>query len=172
MRMLEGSGAPVPPPSGGGGMSLEDQIRLLEGGGGDMAAPPPTAPPQPPSGAGFGFEEHLRNLVMEIPGSIAGSVIGFDGIGLASFTTDPDFQTTIADAELAGIIGAVKKAAQSLSAGNPQESYLMTDRYGFILKSIRNQFLLSLIIEAKELNWGLIRLQMNKIVPLIEQELF
>lgn len=152
-------------------MSLEDQMRMLEGGGGDVAAPPPAAPSLSPE-AGVGFEEHLRNLVMEIPGSIAGSIIGFDGIGLASFSTDPDFQTTVADAELAAIIGAVKKAAQSLSAGNPQESYLMTDRYGFILKSIRNQFLLSLVIEARELNWGLTRLQMNKIVPLIEQELF
>ena len=109
---------------------------------------------------------------MEVPGGFAGSILGIDGIGIASFSTDPDFQTTIADAELAGIIVAVKHAAQSLSAGNLQESYLLTDHYGFVLKSVRDQYLVSLILEAGELNWGLTRLHINKIVPLIEKELF
>jgi len=143
-------------------------------GGGVTAAPPTTEARQgPPSyEEGVGFEEHLRNLVMEIPGGIAGSILGVDGIGIASFSTDPDFQTTIADAELAGIMSAVKKAAESLSAGNLQESYLLTDHYGFVLKSVREQYLVSLILETTELNWGLTRLHINKIVPLIEKELF
>jgi long-chain acyl-CoA synthetase len=170
MRQLEG-GAMPPPPQPGGGSSLEEQMRQLEGGG--MPQPPTMeAHPEPSYEEGAGFEEYLRRLVMDIPGGIAGSIAGFDGIGISSFSTDPDFQTTIADAELAGIMTAVKKAAQSLSAGNPQEAFFVSDQYGFVLRSIRDQYFVSLVLEAQELNWGLTRLHINKIVPLIEKELF
>lgn len=174
MRQLEGGGTMPPPPPGG--LSLEEQMRQMEAGGGVVTPTPTTEARQEPLYAegeeGVGFEEYLRNLVMEIPGGIAGSILGVDGIGIASFSTDPDFQTTIADAELAGIMVAVRKAAQSLSAGSPQEAYFASDQLGFVLRSIRDQYFVSLILEARELNWGLTRLHINKIVPLIEKELF
>ncbi len=176
MKLLEAGAMPLPPQTGGG-LSLEEQMRQLEVG--TMPSPPTTESQQEPSyeegeerEEGIGFEEYLRRLVMEVPGGMAGSIAGFDGIGIASFSTDPDFQTTIAIAELAGIMGSVKKASQGLSAGNPQEAYFISDRYGFVLKSIRNQYFVFLILEAKELNLGLTRLHINKIVPLIEEELF
>jgi predicted regulator of Ras-like GTPase activity (Roadblock/LC7/MglB family) len=165
---MEGGGGMAPP---AGGMSLEEQMRQMEGGGG-MAPPAPKAPRPTPSGEGVGFEEHLRDLVMEVPGGIAGSIADIDGIGIASFTTDPDFPMQIADAEIASILNAFRKAAQSLQSGSPQEAFLVTDRFGVALKSVQNQYMISLIIEANELNWGLTRVQINKIVPLIEQELF
>jgi len=178
LRQLEASA--MAPPAAGGGLSLEEQLRQMEAGAAMASTPTATVPTaevrQTPAyvekGEKVAFEEHLRRLVMDIPGGIAGSIAALDGIGIASFSTDPDFQTTLAVAEFAGIMGSVKKASQSLVAGNPQESYLITDRYGFILKSIRDQYFVSLIVEARELNWGLTRLHINKIVPLIEQELF
>ncbi len=109
---------------------------------------------------------------MEIPGGIAGSIAGVDGIGIASFTTDPDFPTILADAELAAVTGAFNKAAQSLSAGSPREAYLIADKYGCVVRLIRDEYLVTLIVEAKELNWGLVRLNLNKVVPQIEAELF
>ena len=192
MAMLEGGGsnfggkpaAPVQPiPPKVGGMSLEDQMAMLEGGGsnfgGQPAAPTPPPRPQPTytppaasSGEGLGFDEHLRQLVMEIPGGIAGSIAGFDGIGITSFTNDPDFSLTVADAEIASIVGAVKKSSESLNAGEPQEVYFVTNRYGFLVKTIRGQYVVTLVIDANELNWGLMRVQINKIIPRIEAELF
>jgi predicted regulator of Ras-like GTPase activity (Roadblock/LC7/MglB family) len=181
IRLLEGGGATPPPPQAAG-LSLEEQMKLLEGGEADEeeeeAPPTPRAKPVTPEKAEeeeserFEFEEPLRQLVMEVPGGIAGSIVGFDGIEVASFSTDPDFQTIIADAELAGIMSTVKKAAQSLAGGKPQEAYFATERYGFVLKAVRDQFFVSLVLEAKELNLGLTRLHISKIVPLIEAELF
>ena len=176
LRQLEGGGGMMPPPpAASGGLSLEEQLRQMEGGGG--MTPPPAAPvrPKPAEREGAekgGFEEHLRRMVMDIPGGIAASIVGFDGIGIAAFSTDHDFQTIIADAEVAGVMNAVRKAAQSLSAGSPQEVYLLMDQYGIVVKTVGNQYLVSLVLEARELNWGLTRLHINKIVPLIEQELF
>lgn len=168
MRQMESGGGMAPP---AGGLSLEEQMRQMESGGG-MVSPAPKAPRPTPSDGGVGFEEHLRNLVMEVPGGIAGSIADIDGIGIASFTTDPDFPMQIADAEIASILNAFRKAANSLQSGSPQEAFLVSDRYGLALKSVKNQYMISLIVEANELNWGLTRVQINKIVPLIEQELF
>ncbi len=167
MRQMEGGGMPPV-----GGLSLEEQMRQMEGGG---TTPPPTqaqAPRPAFAGGGVGFEEHLRDLVMEIPGGIAGSIADIDGMGIASFTTDPDFQMQVADAEIASILNAFRKAAKSLQAGSPQEAFLVTERFGVVLRTVQNQYMISIIVEAKELNWGLTRVQINKIVPLIEQELF
>lgn len=180
MRQMEGGGTPP-----AGGLNLEEQMRQMEGGGGSgpsleaqmrqmegggTSAPAPQAPPS--GGAEGGFEDHLRNLVMEVPGGIAGSIADIDGIGIAAFSTDPDFQTQIADAEIASILNAFKKASKSLDAGSPQEAFIVTDRFGIALRSVRNQYVISVVVEANELNWGLTRVQINKIVPLIEQELF
>ncbi|GAK54731.1 long-chain-fatty-acid--CoA ligase [Candidatus Moduliflexus flocculans] len=187
IRMLENGGSnfggkpstPTPPPTSGG-MSIEEQMKMLEGGGSNFGgkAAAPTPPPRqqptytPPSGEGLGFDDHLRQLVMEIPGGIAGSIAGFDGIGITSFTNDPDFSLTVADAEVASIVGAVKKSSESLNAGDPQEVYFVTNRYGFLVKTIRGQYVVTLVIDANELNWGLMRVQINKIIPRIEAELF
>ena len=176
MRQLEGGGMPSPPPEiPVDGVSLEEQMLQLEGEGGMAPGPSPVAvSPEteyvPAEGADF--EEHLRNLVMEIPGGIAGSIAGYDGIGISSFTTDPDFPIVIAEAELAAIVGAMRKGADSLSAGEPQEAYFVAEGYGFVMKSIRSQYFVMLVVDAAELNWGLMRVQLNKIVPFIEQELF
>ncbi len=177
LRMLEGGGVPpsAKPPAG---MSIEDQLRMLEGGGMPTPQPQRQQPPREPqvytspTGEPLSFDEHLRLLVMEIPGGIAGSIAGVDGIGITSFTSDPDFPLTVAEAEIAAIVGAVKKGATGIHAGEPHELYFVTDRYGFLVKTIRGQYIVILVLDANELNWGLMRLQINKIIPRIEQELF
>jgi predicted regulator of Ras-like GTPase activity (Roadblock/LC7/MglB family) len=174
MSMLEGGGMTSPPPSAG--MSIEEQMRMLEGGGGaepvsaQEAASVPDTTYAPADGDSF--EEHLRNLVMEIPGGIAASIAGYDGIGITSFSTDSDFPVVLADAEISSILGMIRKASESLSAGEPQEAYFMSGRYGFVIQSIRSQYFVVLVVDAADLNWGLTRVQVNKIVPFIEQELF
>ncbi len=173
MRAMEGGGTPPPPPPTGG-MSMEEQMRAMESGGETPPQPSQTAPPEQTDQYDtepVGFEELLRQLVMDTPGGIAGSIAGLDGIGIASFSSDPDFATAVADAELAAIMGTVKKAAESLMAGNPKEAYFVADRYGFVLKLVGAQYLVMLVVEASELNWGLTRLHLNKLTPLIEREL-
>ena len=170
MRQMEAGGGMSAPPSGGG-MSLEEQMRQMEGGGGMGTAQPENVPDYEP-GDDVGFEDHLRNMVMALPGGVAGSISGYDGIGIAAFSNDPDFEQVIADAEMASVMGAIKKAAESLQAGNPVEAYFLSGRYGFIIKAIGTQYFVTIVLEASELNWGLTRLQINKIVPFIERELF
>ncbi|MBD3307320.1 AMP-binding protein [candidate division KSB3 bacterium] len=172
LRQME-AGAMAPPPESG--VSLEDQMRQLES---QAAAPPPSI--QQPEVAEEAaeidqepaeFEDHLRNLVMDIPGGLAGSIAGIDGIAITSFSNDPDFPTTIAVAELAAVLGTFKKATDSLSAGNPKEAFFVSDNYGFIIKVFGDQYFVTLIIQASELNWGLTRLQLDKVLPRIEREL-
>ena len=117
------------------------------------------------------FDDLLRRLVMDIPGGIAGTITQLDGIGIASFSTDPDFSTVVADAEFSAVMNSINKAASSLSLGNMREQYFVTEEYGFVLKPI-GSFLLILIVDANDLNWGLIQLHFEELVPLIEKKLF
>ncbi|PID57854.1 hypothetical protein CSB45_06445 [candidate division KSB3 bacterium] len=173
MRMLESGAVPPTAPLPGEGKSLEEQMRQMENSSGmEMGSVPSVNAPENKPGDEADFEGHLRNLVMEVPGGIAGSISGYDGIGIASFSSDPDFEIVIADAEMASVMGAIKKAAQSLHADNPLEAYFLSGRYGFIIKAVGAQYLVTIILEASELNWGLTRLQLNKIIPFIERELY
>lgn len=122
--------------------------------------------------AGFSYEEKLKYMVTITPGGIAAGVTGEDGIGIASFNTNPDFDLTVADAELAAMVSLAKKASASLVVGKPQELIFMTEQAAIIIRLIGDRYFLSFIIDAKELNLGLSRLQMNKIVPLLEKELY
>ncbi len=169
MRQMEG--ATMPPPAGG--MNLEEQMRQMEGAGARPSVPSTVAPQEltGPDGGAVALDEFLRRLVMEIPGGLAGSIAGMDGIGIVSFSNDPDFPTSVADAELAAVMGTIGKATESLSAGNPKEAYFVADRYGFVIKQV-SQYLIMLVVEATELNWGLTRLHLNKLVPFVEKELF
>jgi long-chain acyl-CoA synthetase len=133
-------------------------------------APAPSAP-EYPEGASVGFEDLLRQLVMGIPGGIAGMLGGLDGIGIASFSTDPDFPTMVADAQLALVMTAFKRFTAVIAAGSPQEKCFVTDRYGVIMRPI-GRYILSLVVEAGKLNLGLTKLHFEKLVPLIEKKLF
>jgi predicted regulator of Ras-like GTPase activity (Roadblock/LC7/MglB family) len=171
MRQMEAGAMPAP----AGGMTLEEQMRQMEAEAmGPSPSPVVQQEPEPsyPDEEAVSFNEHLRDLVMEIPGGIAGSIAAYDGIGIASFSTDPDFQMTIAEAEFASIMGAMRKAATSLFSGEPQEAYFVAEKLGFVVKTIRSQYFVTLVVEASELNWGLTRLHLKKIIPLIEKELF
>jgi len=122
--------------------------------------------------AGFSYEEKLKYMVTTTPGGIAAGVTGEDGIGIASFNTNPDFDPTVADAELATMVSLAKKTATSLGAGKPQELIFMMEQVTIIIRLIGDRYFLALTGEAKELNLGLARLQMNKIIPLLEKELY
>jgi long-chain acyl-CoA synthetase len=122
--------------------------------------------------SGFSYEEKLKFMVTATPGGIAAAITGEDGIGIASFNTNPDFDLTIADAELATMVSLAKKAATSLEVGKPHELIFMTEQAAIIIRLIGDRYFLAFIIDAKELNLGLSRIQMNKIIPLFEKELY
>jgi long-chain acyl-CoA synthetase len=122
--------------------------------------------------AGFSYEEKLKYLVTTTPGGIAAGVTGEDGIGIASFNTNPDFDLAVADAELASMVSLAKKTSDSLGIGKPQELIFMMEQATIIIRLIGDKYFLAFTAETKELNLGLARVQMNKVIPLFEKELY
>ncbi len=116
------------------------------------------------------FDTLLERLVTEIPGGVAGSLSGMDGIGIASFSTNPEFPTTIADAELAAVMNASQGITDTLDAGKPKEACFVADRYGFITRQL-GQYIMTLVTEADTVDWGLIPSHFEKFVPLIAKDL-
>ncbi len=117
------------------------------------------------------FDEFLKRLVTEISGGIAGSIAGLDGVGVASFSTDPDFPTIIADAELAAVMNSGRGVAETLSAGHPKEIGVVAERYGFLIRRV-GQYIVTLATGTDNVNWEAAHSHFNELVPLIAQELF
>ncbi len=122
--------------------------------------------------SGFSYEEKLKYLVTTTPGGMAAGVTGEDGIGIASFNTNPDFDLAVADAELASMVSLAKKTSDSLGIGKPQELIFMMEQATIIIRLIGDKYFLAFTAETKELNLGLARVQMNKVIPLFEKELY
>lgn len=117
------------------------------------------------------FDKLLERLVTEIPGGVAGIIAGLDGIGISSFSTNPDFPTIVADAELAAVMNASRGIADTLDAGNPKEACFVADRYGFITRQL-GQYIVTLVADTEAVDWETIPSHFAKFVPLIANGLF
>ncbi len=115
--------------------------------------------------AGTSYERGLKELVESIPGALAASLTGLDGIGIASYQpkdlgsnqADP----SLADAEFATMLTSVSRAAKNLEAGEVDELILATDRATYLLKLVGPDFFLALALAPGRSNLGLARLKLR-----------
>lgn len=69
------------------------------------------------------FHEHLKRLVSETEGGVAGLLMGFDGIAVDSFSAaGGGVDITTVGMEFSFILIQVRKAAEILEVGSVQES--------------------------------------------------
>ncbi len=139
-------------------MSLEDQMRQLEA---DAMAPAAfAAPPRPkvvPSETSSAGDLMIAcvNLSWKFQAVLPAVLPESMESALRRLRRIPIFRRSWRMLKPAAVTGAFNKAAQSLSAGSPREAYLIADKYGCVVRLIRDEYLVTLIVEAKELNWGL-----------------
>jgi len=95
------------------------------------------------------FEEQARQFVSKVPGAIACSVMGFDGVPIAThalggLTLDVDALFT----EVATAAGSLMKLGQNHpSLGNMQEWTLTHDKTTTLLKAVNDEYFVASIVE-------------------------
>lgn len=95
------------------------------------------------------FEEQARQFVNKVPGAIACSVMGFDGVAIAThalggLTLDVEALFT----EVATAAGNLMKLGQNHpSLGNMQEWTLTHDKTTTLLKAINDEYFVAAIVE-------------------------
>ena len=95
------------------------------------------------------FEEQARQFVNKVPGAIACSVMGFDGVAIAThalggLTLDVEALFT----EVATAAGNLMKLGQNHpSLGNMQEWTLTHDKTTTLLKAVNDEYFVAAIVE-------------------------
>jgi predicted regulator of Ras-like GTPase activity (Roadblock/LC7/MglB family) len=121
---------------------------------------------------GSNYEVLLRELTDSIPGAVSASLTGIDGIGIAFYNIDPNFDPTLADAEFATMLGTASRAAQNLAVGGINELIFSTDKITIILRMIGTDFYLGVGMQGGVGNIGMARLQMRRAVETFNRALY
>ena len=109
------------------------------------------------------YSARLKETVEKVPGTIIGSLVGMDGITVATYTEEEGIDTSVIEAELAGIFGLLKKSAEGMEAGKINDYILNTEKYIFVVKAISEEFYISLILKSDAHSLGLARLEVKRL---------
>jgi predicted regulator of Ras-like GTPase activity (Roadblock/LC7/MglB family) len=118
------------------------------------------------------YELLLRELTDSIPGAVSASLTGTDGIGIAFYNIDPNFDPTLADAEFATMLGTASRAANNLTVGGLSELIFTTEKITIILRMIGKDFYLGVGMQGGVGNIGMARLQMRRAVEAFHKALY
>lgn len=117
------------------------------------------------------FRENLKRIVDETQGAVAGLLMGVDGIAVENYNkADAGLDIQTVGMEFSVILGQVRKATESLSAGEVQEIIIRTDRLTLVVSSVTKDYFLALAI-APEGNFGKGRYLLRVIGPKMRAEL-
>lgn len=92
----------------------------------------------------MGFREKLEHICHQVNGSLAASVMGYDGIAVDSYEVDPgsvkgaspDVNINSAMVEYSSIFGQIRTAAANLQAGDAAEFSILTQKVAAVGRAV------------------------------------
>ncbi len=94
------------------------------------------------------FEKILSDIVNSVPGSIAATLMGFDGIAVAHHVKEKsaiDIETLAV--EYTRTISEIVRTAGAINAGNIQEITLTTNNYFIIFNVLPDNYFVALLLK-------------------------
>lgn len=116
------------------------------------------------------FREYLEQICSAVDGSVACSVLGFDGIAVDTFesrATDLDIPTLLV--EYTTILNQVRAAAGVLQSGNVRELVISTDKLTAMSRPLTDDYFVVLAL-SPDGNWGKARYMLRVVSPRLQQE--
>jgi predicted regulator of Ras-like GTPase activity (Roadblock/LC7/MglB family) len=92
------------------------------------------------------FRDNLRRLVEQTPGGVAALLMGFDGIAVESFAAESKQDIQTIGMEFSYILTQVRKAADTIDAGNVEEVTIRTDRLTLAIRVLSRDYFVALAI--------------------------
>lgn len=117
------------------------------------------------------FRETLQKMVDRVDGSIAGVLMGFDGISVEAYTrpaSETDIQTV--GMELSHVIAQVKRAAELLEVGGLREVTLNAEKITVLVRVLNDEYFVAYAL-GPQANFGKARYVLRLIAPVIQSEL-
>jgi len=116
------------------------------------------------------MERILDDILKNVDGSIGIAVAGYDGMPVATAQTDPNFPMEDSVASAAMGLTYSKKMMEDASAGKVKESMTTTDAAIFFMRPIDEEYWIGIALAASG-NLGKARLEVKKVLPLVEKQL-
>lgn len=118
------------------------------------------------------FREHIQNIVDNLPGAMAGVVMGFDGIAIDTYEKDTaglDVSTLLT--EYSSTAGQLRKAAKALEQpGSVTEIAIAAENVVALMRPLSEEFFLGVLLKPNSLT-GKARYLMRLGSPKILKEL-
>ena len=117
------------------------------------------------------FQDALREIVDKTDGGIAGLIMDSEGIAVESYARDgAPFDINTVGIEFGVVLGSIKRAAESLDAGQAHEVAIGTDKMITLIRMIGDTYFLALAMRP-EGNFGKGRFMMRTAAPRLLAEL-
>jgi predicted regulator of Ras-like GTPase activity (Roadblock/LC7/MglB family) len=121
------------------------------------------------------FRDALREIVDKTEGGVAGLIMDSEGIAVESYARsdtalDAPLDINTVGIEFGVVLGSIKRAAQSLEAGNAHEVAIGTDKMTTVIRTLGDSYFLVLAIRPDG-NFGKGRYLMRTIAPRLLAEL-
>ena len=114
------------------------------------------------------FKEALRDLVENVDGGLAGLLMDSSGIALDSYARQgAEIDIDTVGVEFSVVIGAAKRAAEMLGAGETREIAISTAKLTTLIRLVGDSYFLALAL-APEGNLGKGRYLMRTAAPRIK----
>jgi predicted regulator of Ras-like GTPase activity (Roadblock/LC7/MglB family) len=122
------------------------------------------------------FSEHLKNIVGQVDGAIACSVMGFDGIAVETYQAEAkasdaaDLELTNAWVEFANLLSQLKNTAETLKTGKVAELSVNTEKVITLMRMVTPEYFLVLALLPTG-NYGKARYVLRIKAPEVGKEL-
>lgn len=103
------------------------------------------------------FNERLRRGVEKVPGAVAGSLVGLDGLEIASYGLR-EIETAMMDAELASTVSAALRSSNGMGTGKVRELVLTADGITAVTRIVGTDFFVSVLLKG-DYSLGLARIE-------------
>ena len=117
------------------------------------------------------FQDALRDIVERTDGGIASLIMDSEGIAVESYARDDaPFDINTIGIEFGVVLSSIKRAAESLEAGQPREVSIGTEKMTTLIRTLNDTYFLALAIRPDG-NFGKGRFLMRAAAPKLVAEL-
>lgn len=109
------------------------------------------------------YASRLENAVERVLGGFAGSLVGLDGITLASYCAEENYDSSLVDAEIATLLGMGSRISGEMAVGGLEEIILSAESATVVARTVGEGFYVSLILNGPHQNLGLARVELRRL---------
>ena len=117
------------------------------------------------------FSEILTDAANNVEGALAVGLVGVDGIGVETVTTNGhEMDTEATEVELAGLVGNVSRTAQALSAGSIKDMFVEAENHSYLITLLDKEYFLVVTL-GPQANLGRARFEVRRVTQRLRDSL-